>query len=242
MSGGVNDFVIVTAKKNYDRKPPSLLGAASDDCSVLAYFYDAISERIADCPPEGYTEFENCYLYEGSYLLTREGNWVNDTVHDFHLKDNLLPVLNKDIDDRNYADYIPANQNWPDVVISKAGYTNYGHIMTEILPKLVNVEKAKLGKINLILPEGLGKTFPDIDLILAALGIDANLIFTPAESLLFLKKLMYFGRVSMHNRRKSLTLINLRDSIWDHFGISPIRHRRLFVCREKTEFASHRES
>ena len=118
------------------------------------------------------------------------------------------------------------------VVIAKAGAGNYGHTLVEILPKLISIARSPLRDIRLLLPQSMAKFTAIILALCRHFGVAAELAFVPQDDLAEVENLVYFGPVSLHNSRKSTTLLSLRDAVWQCLDITPAPTRRLYVERQ----------
>ena len=74
-------------------------------------------------------------------------------VEDYNVKDKILPSL-LDLISNGHFQTVETN-GLPIVLLASAGFNNYGHVMTDIIPKLLNVQRAGMGEIILALPQAM---------------------------------------------------------------------------------------
>jgi hypothetical protein len=220
----------------YRRAPPSLAGCWSHDADLLAYFYNIVRQREVECPAEYMLHFERAYVYDGQYALLAERGWLAPSITDYNAADRVGPGLQQAIAAGNVHRLPYAGK--PTVMIAKAGALNYGHVLAEILPKLLNIARSPLREIRLLLPAGMTAYGPIIQLLNERLGIRADLVFDPPSTLTEVEELFYIGPVSQHNVRKSATLLALRDLLWRCLDISPAPRRKFYIDRPEAESRS----
>lgn len=227
---------VLQGERTYKRQPPSVYNVCSPNHpDILAYFYAKIAETEARVPAEGFYEIKDCYIYEGSYILTSDLKWVDISVIDLNDKEKYLENLRPVILGGYHPPLHPTDSGRVTVVIAKAGYSNYGHFLTDIAPKIINVKKSGLKDIDILIPFGMQKFKPIVASLVEGLGISAKLVDLPPAALHFVDRLLFFGPVSKHNTLKSLTLLELRDVLYSIHGAAPIPKRRLFVARRPAE-------
>ena len=174
-------------------------------------------------------QLDHAYVYEGRFVLTPELDWLAPSIADFDAADQVLPTMRAAATAGQMARLAAAGK--PNVVIAKAGSDNYGHTLVEILPKIVSIARSPLRDIRLLIPAGMAAFGTVITLLLGALGVQAELIVEPVSRLTRVENLHYVGPVSLHNTRKSATLLVLLDVVRHCFGIAPKPSRKLFVDR-----------
>ncbi len=225
--------VILHAVHTYRRAPPALVGCWCQDPNLLAYFYNIVRQREADCPAEYMATFASATVVGGKYLLGPDQHWVAPSITDYPSADAVRPGLLQRIAAGDVR-HQPALGK-PTVVIAKAGADNYGHVMTEIMPRIINLVRSPLRHIRLLLPASMGPYAATLQGLLSLTGIGAELVFVPEHDITTVETLVFLGPVSQHNTRKSNTLLTFRDLVWRSLGIVPEPRRRLYVERPPGE-------
>ena len=123
----------------------------------------------------------------------------------------------------------------PTVMIAKAGAGNYGHVLVEMLPRLINLGRSPLRTVRLLLPQMMAPYAPTVQSLCALLGIETELLFVAEHEIADVEHLVYLGPVSRHNTRKSQTLLHFRDLLWRSLDVVPAPARRLYIERPAHE-------
>ncbi|MBW8892421.1 MAG: glycosyltransferase family 61 protein [Burkholderiales bacterium] len=183
-----------------------------------------------ECPAEGLYWLEKVWAYEAKYVL-QDGEWIPETVIDFlgaaPLREALLPLIAQDT-----IEWMPTSHRI-DVLYAKAGASNWGHVLTDMAPKLVNLAKADLGPVRLHVPAESAKFADFLGGIARALGIDAEIKVGRTAELMRFRRCLFLSPVAKHNIRKSPSLLALRDTALKMFGQAG--ERRIFVTRPANE-------
>ena len=222
-------FTQLRAAHAYARTPPNLFNLRGADRSGLGAFYRTVGQAAVDCPAEGFVLYDHCYVYDGCYVMDPALDWVPDTVIDYGIADTIKPVIQGVIRGRHHRklDASPLRT----VVIAKAGADNYGHTLTDILPKLVNVARSGLTAIRLLLPTGMQHFAGLVTAVLARAGVRAELEFHAPATLVEAEGVHVFSAVAKHNTRKSATFLEFADMVCALYGITKERSRRIYVRR-----------
>ena len=173
------------------------------------------------------------HVLGGQYILGEDGQWFEPSITDHPPAEALRPAVQRRIASGEVSRPDPAGK--PVVVIAKAGSNNYGHTLTEILPRLINLWRSPLRDVRLLLPDGMLGFEPIMRELLGLLGIAAELLFVPENQVTAVQDLVFIGPVSRHNTRKSVTLLSFRDLVWRHLRITPQPLRRLYIERPPGE-------
>jgi len=224
---------IVYPQQRYIRQPPRLIDAWSTNGELLAWFYKQVAEREAHCLPHGYFPLGNCYVYDGAYVFTEDDGWLGESVQNYNAKDGILPSLLDQISKGQLQTV--KTDNLPVVVLAAAGFSNYGHVLTDIMPKLLNVQRAGFGEIILLLPEAMANYLALINLLVGQLGINARIELCPRASLIRLDSAFYMAPISRHNTMKSPNLLMMRDILIGAYGAVSAPPVKLFVARSESD-------
>jgi capsular polysaccharide biosynthesis protein len=170
-------------------------------------------------------------VYEGTFIIKHDMCWLADSVVDYSIRAEILPTLIALIKN-GHPKCIDVSSR-PKVLISTAGYQNYGHCITDILPKLVNIRQSGLKAITLVIPNRFCISDSIIGDVCAHIGLSADILRCPDASLFSCDEVIYFSPVSIHNTTKSPTLLKFADVIRETYGVIPTASRKLFVARGK---------
>ena len=225
--------VLLNPAHSYRRKPPALAGCSCPDGDLLAYFYNIVRQQEAQCPAEYMLPFAAAHVYGGQFVLGADRAWFAPSIADYPPAEALRPSVELRI---AMGDVLAvAGPEKPTVVIAKAGANNYGHTVTEILPRLINLARSPLRDVRLLLPDSMAGFEPTMRSLLGLFGIAAEFLYVRDNQIAAVTNLVYVGPVSQHNVRKSLTLLALRDALWRGLGSPPEPRRRLYVERPPGE-------
>ncbi len=228
-----HNAVILNPAHSYQRAPPAVAGCWCPDANLLAYFYDIIRQREAHCPAEYMIQFDAAHVLGAQFILGPDRQWFAPSITDYPPAEGMRASIELRIAVGSVQVLPPSDK--PTVVIAKAGANNYGHTLTEILPRLVNLARSPLRDVRLLLPNGMAGFEPTVRSLLALLGITAELVFVDEQQVTSVSNLVYVGPVSKHNRRKSQTVLAFRDLLWRSLGITPQPHRRFYIERPPNE-------
>ncbi len=226
-------FTELKPAHSYGRTPPNLFNLRGTDDAALRAFYHLLSQETVGCPAEGFTVWEHCYVYDGCHVMRPDLEWVPDTVVDYAIAETIKPVIQDVIRGRHHRELDPSP--YATVVIAKAGSDNYGHILTDILPKLVNIGRSGLSSIRLVLPTGMQGFAGLVGAVLTRLGVRAELEFHAPATLKAARDVYVFSPVGQHNARKSTTFLELADVVTATYGIRLEHRRRLYIRRGPDE-------
>ncbi len=224
---------ILSPAQSYMRAPPALAGCWCSDPNLLAYFYNIVREREAHCPAEYMVTFPSATVVGGQFLLGPDRQWFAPSITDYPPAESVRPALEARIaagDVRRAA-----LTGKPTVMIAKAGANNYGHVLTEILPRIINIGRSPLRDIRLLLPDSMSGFGSLLQRLLQVQGVATELLFVANQDLTVVENLVFIGPVSLHNTRKSRTLLAFRDLLWRSLGVAPQPLRRLYVERPAQE-------
>ena len=233
-------FTSLKPAHTYGRTPPNLFNLRGTSDDALRAFYHLIAEEQVACPAEGYTLHDHCYVYDGCYVMDAALEWVPETVADYGIAQTIKPVIQDVIRGRHQRKL--DDSTLKTVVIAKAGSDNYGHTLTDILPKLVNIGRSGLTAIRLLLPTGMRHFADLITGLLARAGVTAELEFHAPATLVEARDVYYFSPVGRHNTRKSTTFLELADMLCSLYDIRMERNRRIYIRRGPDDHRTLRQA
>ena len=215
---------------SYARTPPNLFQFATDDKDWQRWAFSVFAQDRVACPPEGLMTFEDCVVFQGRHLL--QGSIpVPETIVDHPDADQLAARI-VDLCERGDCVQWRADRR-ADVVVAKWGSGNYGHMLTDIAPKLLNLARARLGGVRLHLPDDSAIFVPLLRDLCARLAIDAEFRIASPDEVARFERVLFLTPVAKHARRKSEALRELRELMLGAYGGQGTR--RLFVTRRPAE-------
>ena len=174
--------------------------------------------------------FDDCLVFQGRHLL--EGtSCVPESLVDHPEADRLAARI-ADLGARISCPRWPIDER-AGVVIGKWGSGNYGHMLTDIAPKLLNLARARLGAVRLHLPDNSANFLPLLRDLSTRLALDVEFRVAACDELARFERVLFLPPVAKHARRKSEALRGLRDLMLGAYGESGAR--RLFVTRRAAE-------
>jgi len=220
----------VSPPHTYERTPPNLFNAISSEAETLRQLYRHFAEDRACCPGEGSVSLDSCYIYEGQYVVNKELNWLAPSVTDYHVRNEVLPVLRRVISG-NYQGALDQSADCTYVVLAKAGCANFGHFLTDVAPKIINLSKIKARTFRILWPQDAMRYSHIVLALCGHLGINADLVVAKAEQLVSARDVLCFTSVAEHDRRKSVTLLDLRDVLLSLCRVQMHGSRKIFIER-----------
>ena len=227
-------FTELKPPHSYGRTPPNLFNLRGSKDAQLRGLYHILAQETVDCPAEGFTVHDHCYLYDGCFVMDTALEWVPETVADYGIAQTIKPVIQDVIRGRHQRMLDPSP--FPTVMIAKSGADNYGHTLTDILPKLVNIGRSGMTAIRLLLPTGMQHFAGVVTAVLAHTGVQAELEFHAPATLVEARDVAVFSAVSQHNARKSTTFLELADMVCSMYGIRMERTRRIYIRRGEADY------
>ena len=222
---------IIKDASRYRRVPPNVFNCTSVQKDFHQYAYWMFCQDEVWCPPEGTVQLFNCSCYEAQHLIN-DGEWFEPSILDAKYAAQLIKALRRRLENHEYI--YASNDHRENVVFCKYGAANYGHVLSDISPKLINLAHAKPGPVRLHVPFA-GKAFVPLwqDLV-SRLDLDAEIRVAASGELLTFERVTFLTPVAQHNTRKSPTLLELRELLLNAYGQSG-RSRRLYVRRLQSE-------
>lgn len=222
------NFKITSTGRSYSRSSPLLYNETYIDVGFENYFKSTIKENTTDSPDEGYYILENAYVYENKYIFS-DGDFLPLSTVDFPQAINLKVNVKERITNLKYR--VSPTTDRTDIIFCKAGAGNYGHFLAECAPKLINLSLAKLGAVRLHIPSESAIYSSLLSDICQHLSIDADIRVGTSDELVFYGRIIFLSAVSRHNNRKSRTLIDFRDVIFDRYKVRQSYANKLAIVR-----------
>jgi len=221
--------------RQYPRRAPNVFNAISQDTELLRWFYRLISEPSVEVPSEGFIYLPHCYAFDGRFLLDDELNWVEPTLADWAVGDDVKQWIGDSIKQGAATESNQSGTEWYYVLFAQCNAENYGHFLCEAAPKLLNIFQAGFKKVRYILPANCAHYQSFISDILTHIGIVSEAVIIPKASITGWSDLLYFTPVSQHDFRKSPTLLEFRDVALSRFGHKGAATRKFLIQRAEID-------
>lgn len=218
---------------SYERFGPNIFNLVSDNPALRRYVLNELSVSPKLCPAEGVWALRDCTVIDGKFAVTSKGLYAEETVVD------ASPSTWSPSDDRGQSPSLRARcrNDDPIVLFAKAGAANYGHVLVEMLPRLLTLKRLGIERANMVLPAEMTRFAEALNLTAASLGLSLSWIDVEPGSRFVADELLVTSPVSKHNARKSFTLVDLVNALCDQVrtGDQPTSTRRLLVWRRRSE-------
>lgn len=221
-----NQWREIKPPSSYERLSPNLVNFKSKHEALKQHILQELARPNVTTPAEDLYLLENPVISDIGLVYTQSGELFGPSVKD-HWQLHSMEAL-KALDPRE----IPTLDG-VGVYIFKSGKDNYGHLLTEILPKLENVLPMGINRATLILPylpEPLSASIPEL---ITRLYGERFVFYQMQHPLLRVKHLIYPGPVSRHNLRKSATLLSFAERLLAAAPKDAAGPKRLYVSRER---------
>ena len=117
----------------------------------------------------------------------------------------------------------------PTFHIFKDVYYNYGHMLVEVLPKLLHIRAMGIRRFTLLFPWSSLMFLPAVQYAAGVLGLSFEHVVCYNNQVLRVDEVLWIGPVAQHDRRKSETLRELAQVLGP--AAPPSAPRRLYVTR-----------
>ncbi|MER9952315.1 glycosyltransferase 61 family protein [Mesorhizobium sp. M0047] len=224
---------VATDPHSYRRYAPNLFNYRSAHDDLRTFILRVLCEDSVDCPEEGVWLIRNCLIVDGKHVLLESGKFVETSIVDRPLEDIKLLLRQSTSSTRAVNLRDQAQNDDPIVVFMKSGAANYGHVLIEMLPRLLNAKRIGLSRFNIILPQEALWAKSLIDFACSALDIQLKYIEVDTSSA-HADEVVLLSPVSKHNRRKSQTVVDMTALLLEGVD-APKKARKLAVWRKPDE-------
>ena len=241
-------MLFVQPPGEYASAPPALTGLrlppapTPADLARARAFLALLARPSVACPAEAVMLYRGAHLLDGWHVVTAEGAGIAESFDPATTAPDTWDRRRAQLARiaAGTADTLPASGP-PVVAISLNGSFNFGHMLAEILPRLVHVAALGLTRIRLLLPHDAARLRHMVDFALLALGLEAEIIACPFGSVLRVPALHWVSPVSRHDHRKSPTLLRLMQRM-AALAPPPDGPQRLYVARPAGVFRQVRNA
>ncbi|MES0051780.1 glycosyltransferase 61 family protein [Mesorhizobium sp. M0053] len=204
-----NVMSVARPPHTYERIAPNLFNFYSKRTDLRQYVIGEISKTVRECPEEGVWQVSNAVVFDGKHVMLSDGRLAAETLQDTG-QDHIASLGQRQevmIDLRKLA----ANP-YPIVILLKEGDANYGHMLVEMIPKLLSVKRLGIRAVNVVFSAPAEWAAELVVAIARTLEIEVNLL-RPGPQPAFADELTILSPVARHNNRKSYTVVDMADHL-----------------------------
>lgn len=225
--------VVTRAAHAYASAPPNLFNFVTRGPGLRTWIMRPLAREYVECPAEGFVSLRNARVLDGMFVVDSDGALISETAKDAdsgRIEKRLSEWAGKPLDARTLVE-----NTWPFLHAFKSGCANYGHVLVEMLPKLLSLAGQGIGPLNLIVPSDAVWSIPLFRTLAELLELELDFVVSPAPFLL-VDNLVVCSPVSEHNRRKSETTNAVVRLLVARYGArGAAGGDRLYVARSDSE-------
>ena len=209
--------------------PPRLFNYRTRDPRLLSWFPEELLRTSIDCPDEYVIRLRDAHVVHGHYLILYPDQALADTFNFEHSAVD-RPVITEVGQQilRGEVHHCPVS-TLPTFHIFKDVYYNYGHMLVEVLPKLLHIRAMGIRRFTLLFPWSGLMFLPAVRYAAKALGLSFKHVVCFNNQIVRVEEVLWIGPVAQHDRRKSQTLRDLAQILGPAAPASA--PRRLYVTR-----------
>jgi len=222
---------LVVPGRSYDaHRPPRLFNYLTRDPNVLSWLPEELSRTTIACPDEYVIRLRDVHVVHGHYLILYPNQALADT---FNFENSAVdrPVISEIGQQilRQEVHRSPESAG-PVFHIFKDVYCNYGHMLVEVLPKLLHIRAMGIDRFTLLFPWSSLMFLPAVQFAAETLGLAFEHVVCLNNQVVRVDEALWVGPVAQHDRRKSRTLRELARILGAAVPASAFP-RRLYVTR-----------
>lgn len=226
-----NSYITLHSETKYQSFSPLVYNLSSNDTELVNYILNICGRQGVIVPEIDLYDIENGYVSDVGVIFSAEKFPFSLSMIDFSTHLSFQDIKKYQHTNIDFIDY-------ECIFIFKAGKRNFGHLITEMLPKLLFlIKNIDISKYVLIVPT-LDKVrdvfFKTISILEAAFNVKLKL-YEMSTPLVQCRKLSYLGPLTRHNKFKSIFVrefaFKIKESIAGHFGRDICRNK-IFVSRK----------
>jgi len=210
--------------------PPRLFNYLTRDPNILSWLPGELLRTTIACPDEYVIRLRDVHVVHGHYLILYPDRALADT---FNFENSAVdrPVISA-IGQQILRREVHRNPEsaWPVFHIFKDVYRNYGHMLVEVLPKLLHIRAIGIERFILLFPWSSLMFLPAVQFAAEALGLTFEHTVCFNNQIVRVDEVLWVGPVAQHDRRKSQTLRELARILGAAAPASAFP-RRLYVTR-----------
>lgn len=213
----------------YASAPPNLFNFVTRGPGLRSWIMRPLTRANAECPAEGFVSLRNARVLDGMFVVDSDDVLISETAKDSdygRIEKRFAEHAGKAVDARTLVE-----NAWPFVHVFKSGCANYGHVLVEMLPKLLSLAGQGLGPLNVIVPADGVWSIPLFRTLAELLDLELDFV-VPRAPLIQADNLIVCSPVSEHNRRKSETTNAMVRLLIARYGArGAAGSARLYVAR-----------
>jgi len=210
--------------------PPRLFNYLIRDPRLLSWFPEELLRTRVACPDEYVIRLRDAHVVHGHYLILYPDQALADT---FNFEDSAVdrPAITEIGQQilRGEVHQCPPSA-LPTFHIFKDVYCNYGHMLVEVLPKLLHIRAMGIERFTLLFPWSSLMFLEAVQFAAGALGLAFEHVVCFNNQIVHVDEVLWIGPVAQHDRRKSQTLRDLVQVLAEAVPAS-VFPRRLYVTR-----------
>ncbi len=226
-----HDVALLVPQRSYaSQGPPRLFNYWTRDPRLLSWFPEELLRTTIACPDEYVIRIRDAHVVHGQYLIQYPArpladtfNFENSAVDRPEITEIGQQILRGEVH-RHEAGALPIFHIFKDV------YCNYGHMLVEVLPKLLHIRAMGVERFSLLFPWSSLMFLPAVRFAAGVLGLDFEHVTCFNNQVLRVDEVLWVGPVAQHDRRKSQTLRDLARLLAAAAPASA-SPRRLYVTR-----------
>ncbi len=202
-----HDVALTVPNRSYvSRGPPRLFNYLTRDPKLVPWFSEELLRATIACPDEYVIRIRNVHVVHGHYLIQYPARPLADT---FNFERSAVDrpaiteigqqILRGEVH-RHEGSALPIFHIFKDV------YCNYGHMLVEVLPKLLHIRRMGIGRFTLLFPWSSLMFLPAVQFAAEALGLAFEHVTCFNNQILRVDDVLWVGPIAQHDRRKSQTL------------------------------------
>ncbi len=229
------ETLFVHPPTTYRSIPPALLGLQPADPEVTRGFLEVVSRTEAACPAETVMLYRDAFVLGGCHILSGEGLGVRESYYNVDVTPALVEQQRRQLAAIAAGDVTTLPSSGPPLVaLFLQDCNNFGHLLTEMLPRLLHLEALGLREMRLLLPDAARPFLPAIAFTIEALGLRADYIPCHADAVMRAESLHWVSLVG-EGWFKSPTVLRLFTRLnAASRADAPSAPTRLFVTRPAT--------
>jgi len=197
----------------YGSTPPGLSGFVPADPVRARALLSLLVRPQVECPLEAVMLYRDAVVLDGMEVLARDGTGVLESFP-LYAEPHHVAWQQHHLDRIAAGEVAQVAEAGPPVAAIFAPCAfNFGHVLVEMLPRLVLLAEAGLRRLRLLVPAEAEPLWPMAEFALRALGMDAEKLVCPAGTAIRVPALHWVSPVARHEHRKSPTLVHLMEKL-----------------------------
>ena len=165
--------------------PPALLEARFADAELGREFLTVMGRTHAASPAEAVLLLRDALVLDGSYVLARDGVAVKESYYNVQPGPTLEAKQRRQLERIAAGDVVALPEaGGPVVAVFLQDVNNFGHMLGEMLPRLLHLPQVGVRRFRLLVPQEALAMKGMIRFALDALGLEAELVACPEGSIL----------------------------------------------------------